>query len=210
VCSLLSLDYSQFYGLSEEEVVDVLGFEGMGDRFTEVKAFYNGYVMAGSDKCLFIPWTIINYLVRKTIAPYWVMAGGTDPFIAEALWSCGEDSRVSFLALLKGKHAVVPYTDDVNYERLSEAESLWSVLFHCGNVTGAFEVNSNRKLTVRAPNTEVKEELARLWKRYFLRERMGPAYEAALCGLFNGNGLLFMDELMALARYTEKFPFSNF
>jgi len=207
---LLSPEYSQIFGLSEAEVKDALGFEGMADRFAAVKAFYNGYVMAGSDLCLFNPWSILNYLEHRRVAPYWVLAGGTDPYIVDALWRSGEDSRVSFLALLEGSRAVVPFTDDVTYEYLGGAASLWSVLFHSGYVTGTyvtgtFETNSNRELNIRAPNTEVAEELARLWKDYFKRGSMGPSYDAALRALFRGNGPVFQEELKRLAMEVFRF-----
>jgi hypothetical protein len=200
VYSFLSTKYNDTYGLTENEVKQALLDEGMENQLDAVKGFYNGYAMAGSDRQLFNPWSVLNCLADKSIEPYWVLAGGTDAYIVDALWRSGEASRKSFVALLGGDSAVVPFTDDITYEYLGSAESLWSVLYHSGYITGQFVANSHRKLLdARAPNTEVVEELARIWRNYFQRGSMGPAYDSALSALFSGDGPNFEVELKKLA-----------
>ena len=200
VYTFLSPEYSQFFGLSEAEVIDVLGFEGMIDRFDAVKAFYNGYFMMGSEKSLYNPWSILNCLVRKSIEPYWVLAGGTDKYIVDSLWRCGEETRASFLELLESKETTVPFIDDVTYEELGDSDSLWSVLFSSGYVTGRFASAFNRdSLMVRSPNTEVTRELAQLWKKYFKVGSVGPIYKLVLKALFEGDTRTFGNQLRKLA-----------
>jgi hypothetical protein len=212
VYSLLSPEYGQFFGLSEVEVKEVLGFEGMIDRFADVKAFYNGYFMVGSDKSLYNPWSILNCLVRKAIEPYWVLAGGTDKldkYIMDSLWRCGEETHASFLALLENNETTVPFVEDVTYEELGDSDALWSVLYSSGYVTGRLASNRDN-ITVRSPNTEVTQELARLWRKYFKVGSVGPIYKLVLKALFEGDATNFGNQLRKLALEVFRYALTAF
>ncbi len=70
VITTTSENYSTQFGFTEKEVFDALDFFEMPEHKEEVKKWYDGFTF-GSQRDVYNPWSIINYLRFKEYKPYW-------------------------------------------------------------------------------------------------------------------------------------------
>ena len=68
--TILSDDYTDSYGLTEEEVEKSLKDYGIGQEISKVKDWYDGYKFGDSE--VYNPWSILNFLQDKELRAYWV------------------------------------------------------------------------------------------------------------------------------------------
>lgn len=69
VVTTTSEEYSTSFGFTEDEVFAALDKFGFPDRKEQVKQWYDGFTF-GSQKDIYNPWSIINYLDKKQLKPY--------------------------------------------------------------------------------------------------------------------------------------------
>ena len=70
--------YSTDIGIVHDEAIEALNYEGLEDKIDAVEKYYNGYTVGTDPKQrLFNSWSVINYLKRKILEPYWVETGST-------------------------------------------------------------------------------------------------------------------------------------
>jgi len=74
VNTILSKDYSEYFGLLESEVVEMLEYFDMKYKIEEVREWYNGYIFGESK--VYNPWSIVNYVREKEIKAYWANVSG--------------------------------------------------------------------------------------------------------------------------------------
>ena len=74
VNTILSRDYSEYFGLLESEVVEMLDYFDMKYKIEEVREWYNGYIFGESE--VYNPWSIVNYVREKEIKAYWANISG--------------------------------------------------------------------------------------------------------------------------------------
>jgi len=94
--------YKQFaldFGATHEEVAEALKFEGLEKYNDEIKQYYDGYATYNGDS-LYNTWSMLNYLQKKEIRPYWIETGRTN-LINAALWASDISTREIFENLLK-------------------------------------------------------------------------------------------------------------
>ncbi len=70
VITTTSEKYRTQFGFREDEVFDALDYFGMPERKEEVKKWYDGFIF-GSQRDVYNPWSIINFLEEKEYKPYW-------------------------------------------------------------------------------------------------------------------------------------------
>lgn len=70
VVTTTSEKYADTFGFTEQEVFETLENYGFADKKEEVKYWYDGFCF-GSHTDIYNPWSIINYLDKKTVGPYW-------------------------------------------------------------------------------------------------------------------------------------------
>ncbi|MFC2424908.1 MAG: AAA family ATPase, partial [Fusobacterium polymorphum] len=68
--TILSDDYTDIYGLTEEEVEKSLKDYGIEAEISKVKDWYDGYKFGDSE--VYNPWSILNFLQDKELRAYWV------------------------------------------------------------------------------------------------------------------------------------------
>ena len=70
VITTSSKDYATVFGFTEEEVFHALDEYGLSDKKCDVKEWYDGFTF-GSQRDIYNPWSIINFLENKKIDTYW-------------------------------------------------------------------------------------------------------------------------------------------
>ena len=70
VITTTSEQYADCFGFTEKEVFEALEAFGMADKKSVVKKWYDGFTF-GTEKDIYNPWSITNYLKEKKLKPYW-------------------------------------------------------------------------------------------------------------------------------------------
>ena len=70
VYTILDNKYSEFFGLTKNEVEKAVVNYQIEYKIDDVKDWYDGYLFGNTE--LYNPWSIINYLSKKKLEPYWI------------------------------------------------------------------------------------------------------------------------------------------
>ena len=99
VNSILESSFSQYFGLTEEEVEQSLRDYGIEYKLEEIQTWYNGYNFGGTR--VYNPFSITSYLDSKKIMPYWVNTS-SNTLINKILKEANNSILRSFLNFFQG------------------------------------------------------------------------------------------------------------
>ena len=127
VVTTTSERYSTCFGFTEDEVFASLDSFGLADRKAEVKRWYDGFTF-GSHRDIYNPWSIINYLDKKQLRPYWASTS-SNGLVSKLLQTASSDMKMSMEELLGGSSIVVNFDEQIVFNQLDTNESaVWSLL----------------------------------------------------------------------------------
>ena len=131
VVTTTSDEYSTCFGFTEDEVFASLDSFGLADRKAEVKRWYDGFTF-GSHRDIYNPWSIINYLDKKQLRPYWASTS-SNGLVSKLLQTASSDMKMSMEELLGGSSIVVNFDEQIVFGQLDTDESaIWSLLMASG------------------------------------------------------------------------------
>ena len=163
--TILSDDYTDSYGLTEEEVEKSLKDYGIGQEISKVKDWYDGYRFGDSE--VYNPWSIINFLRFKELRAYWVDTSGND-LINDVLKKITKDTVRSLERLFDGEGLRQNISGTSDLSKLLDENELWELLLFSGYLTIEEKIDQKNYI-LRLPNKEVKE----LFKDSFLEKYFG-------------------------------------
>ena len=70
VNTIFSEKYSEYYGLTEEEVLEAVKYYDMEYEMQDIRKWYYGYQFGKSE--VYNPWSIINFLNERELKAYWI------------------------------------------------------------------------------------------------------------------------------------------
>ena len=77
VYTVLDNEFADDFGITEEEMDKVIEDFEIQDEKEEIKNWYDGYRI-GEVEGIYNPWSILNYLNKKELMPYWVNTSSND------------------------------------------------------------------------------------------------------------------------------------
>ncbi len=163
--TILSDDYTDSYGLTEEEVEKSLKDYGIGQEISKVKDWYDGYKFGDSE--VYNPWSILNFLQDKELRAYWVDTSGND-LINDVLKKITKDTIRSLERLFDGEGLRQNISGTSDLSKLLDENELWELLLFSGYLTIEEKIDQKNYI-LRLPNKEVKE----LFKDSFLEKYFG-------------------------------------
>ena len=169
VCGVSNDEFATCYGFTEEEVKQACEEYGHGERFPEVKKWYDGYRF-GQTQDMYNPWSITQFLDRGVFANYWANTGGIT--ILENIFHKGSKSLKDDMAgLLTDMPVKMKYVDHITFPiNYRNDDAFWSLLLNAGYLkpcAGSSGTNFNAELV----NREVKDIFAECIDLWFKRER---------------------------------------
>ncbi|MBK8256410.1 MAG: AAA family ATPase [Polyangiaceae bacterium] len=184
VHSLVSNEYATSFGFTEDEVASIVPV----DRLAEVRAWYNGYVFGG--QVIYNPWSILNYIKKGTLEPYWVNTSSND-LIEHLATKQGLGLSALSAALLNGETIHVLIDDNIVLRDIDrQRDALWNFLLFSGYLKLA-------KLTLREgryrgdlaiPNKEIYLVYENMFGNWLHQAAAGNALVDELVqALINGN-----------------------
>ena len=92
-----------------------------------MKNWYDGFTF-GLHKDIYNPWSIINYLDKKQLRPYWAATSSNGP-VSKLLQTASPDMKLNMERLMNGELIVVNFDEQVVFNQLDTNESaVWSLL----------------------------------------------------------------------------------
>ncbi len=131
VVTTTSSKYASAFGFTEEEVFLALEEYGLSDRKEEVKYWYDGFTF-GEKRGIYNPWSIINYLDKRKVAPYWTNTS-SNRMIGKIIQEGSRQLKESFEELMNGRSIITEIEEQIVYNQLDLDESaIWSLLLASG------------------------------------------------------------------------------
>lgn len=176
VCTVKDLEYSQYFGFTEEETKQTLEYYDLSLN-DEVKSMYDGYHFGEHD--IYNPWSILNYASRKVLEPYWVNTS-SNTMIKKAISSSDEAFERGYEELIRNGKLETTVKMDTSFFEVNNTENLWGLLVNAGYLTLHKTISIQDSLyIIKIPNQEVQLEFRKL-TAYHLK-----ATETDLTVLFN-------------------------
>ena len=149
--TILNDEYSQYFGLLEEEVEKALLDYGVSCKLDEVKSWYNGYKFGDSE--VYNPLSILKFLKTKKLEAYWINTSG-NALIKELLKNSDKTVFDTLNNLFNGKETVVYISQSIALGNNLSPDDLWELLLFSGYLTVKEKIDMNTYF-VKIPNNEI-------------------------------------------------------
>lgn len=151
VYNIFEKNFSEYYGLTEEEVLEGLKYYNLEYEINDVKDWYDGYQFGNTE--VYNPWSIMNFLKDGELKPYWQGTAGNETI--NELLDRGNKEIFDDLEKLFRKEIVykkirdfTEFTDDMN--------EIWELFLYSGYLTTSGE-QKDKEHPIRIPNREIME-----------------------------------------------------
>ena len=168
VDTILNKKYSEYFGLLESEVIEMLDYFDMKYKIEEVKEWYNGYIFGESE--VYNPWSIVNYIDNREIKTYWANISG-NTLLENMLNHAGESVYEDLKRFTDGESIEKYISDGTTIKSLlSNDDEIWQLLLYSGYLTKdekqEKESDSN-VYNLRIPNKEIRKYFGNMFLNRF-------------------------------------------
>ena len=151
VYSVIDNRFSSYFGFTEEETKQMLDYYGLSSSFDEASRWYGGYEFGES--VLLNPWSILNFIERNQIRPYWVNTGSNN-LLRELLAGHAKDELV---LLVNDESRPVEFNSAVNYRDFAyDNNAIYSYLVQSGYLVAQY-LGAPKSYLIKIPNLEIYE-----------------------------------------------------
>lgn len=151
VNNVLSKDFDESFGFTENEVRAILTDKGHPEKYDEVREWYDGYRFGNTD--VYNPWSLLNYVeCRFEPRPYWAGTSGND-IVDTLIDNANESVLDDLLSLSQGIGIRKRINTTVTMKDLEhDTDAIYSLMVMSGYLT-AVEQDGDYKLFI--PNGEM-------------------------------------------------------
>ena len=165
VFTVLDNEFADDFGITSEEMDKVIEDFKVEDDKEEIKKWYDGYRI-GNIEGIYNPWSILNYLTRKELRPYWVNTSSND--LIKMTLKKSTTVKEKMERLLKGETIEVPIDLETIIDGIEENENnIWGLMLGTGYLKVDEVVNLAEGIyKVKLPNYEIKllfQSIVRSW-----------------------------------------------
>lgn len=192
--TVLSKNYAQCFGFTQEEVEKIAAFYGCEDRLQDFEKWYDGYQFG--DAHIYNPWSIIKY-IKDLIADrnafpqaYWANTSSNE-IVKSLVRNAQTEEKEQIERLIQGGALEVAVYEEVTYEDMNlKGNLLWNFLYFTGYLTKeASWMNERNDIMVRLviPNLEVKKVFEYTILSWFQEEMRHQDFRDLYRALENGD-----------------------
>ena len=156
VYTIMDNEFADDFGITEEEMDKVIEDFQIEDQKEEIRKWYDGYKI-GDIEGIYNPWSILNYLNKRELMPYWVNTSSND--LIKMTLKNSTTVKEQIERLLNDEAVEV----NINLETVivgieDQEENIWGLMLQ----TGYLKIEETVSLTegiykVKIPNLEIKE-----------------------------------------------------
>lgn len=162
VNTIFSEKYSEYYGLTEEEVLEAVKYYDMEYEMQDIRKWYDGYQFGKSE--VYNPWSIINFLNERELKAYWIGVSGNS--MINDLLSKGDRHIVENLEKLFNEEIIYKVVRDYT-EYKFDSSDIWELLLYSGYLTIAGE-KQGEEYPLRLPNKEIQSFFRKIFIEKFI------------------------------------------
>ncbi|MBR2258881.1 MAG: AAA family ATPase [Blautia sp.] len=189
--SVLDRRFSNYYGFTDDEVVELLSQAGLSDRKELLCAWYDGYVFGNTR--VFCPWDVINYVADALDDPetgpknYWKNTS-SNGIIRDFVERTDFRVKGKIEILMNSGTITQTISDELTYDSLHETEdNLWSVLLMTGYLTKSDPKSKGNPADLRIPNAEIASIFQDTVAKYFSDHVSGDEQRKLMFALWAGD-----------------------
>ena len=156
VNTVTSNNFSEYFGLLENEVIEILDYYKLNYKMEEVQKWYNGYLFGKTQ--LYNPWSIINYIDEGVVQSEWINVSDNKEIveIIENAATTGNFEIIEKLEkLLSGEMIEEQIYLGSNMLDLSNNREIWQLMLFSGYLTIEEKISLDRYV-LKIPNEEVR------------------------------------------------------
>ena len=203
VYTVLDDEFSDDFGITEEEMEKAIQDFGIEEDRKEIKKWYDGYRI-GNTEGIYNPWSILNYLKNKQLKQYWVNTSSND--LIKLVLKNSSTIKEKMERLLKDEEIEVP----INLETIivgieNNEDNIWGLMLGTGYLKVTEVVNLAEHIyKVKLPNYEIKLLFQQIINDWFKNKVIGNDLKSILKDLVTLN----LDEFERKFRVLVKEMFS--
>jgi hypothetical protein len=212
VASILTKDYSEYFGFTQGEMDAMLEYYGFTGKRQTVRDWYNGYLFGDTE--VYNPWSSLH-VVRSWITdinelpkPYWANTSSND-IIHDIADKANADTKTGLETLMAGGTISAVVHEDVTYAEIyKNADNLWNFLFFTGYLKKCGEsVDPKGRIVVemKIPNKELDIVFEDKIQEWFDDSIASKNLDALHNAVIAGDAKTFQDELSSLLAETISF-----
>ena len=170
VHTILDSEFTEYFGIMENEVEDALKDFGLEYELEDVQKWYNGYLFG--DTKVYNPWSIINFLKKGKLRPYWVNTSGNG-LIQLYLEKLKNEIFDEFSRLLNKENIFETINDSMTFGNLKAnfEKNIWNLFFHSGYLTLAKKNDEDEEeVYLKIPNEEILKMFSKMFIEVYFRD----------------------------------------
>ena len=207
VVTTTSEEYASIFGFTEEEVFGALEQFGMEEQKEEVKRWYDGFIF-GTQKDIYNPWSILNYLDSKSYKTYWANTSANS-LVGKLIREGNRTIKEKFERLLQGESIWSEIDEQIVYSQLNGNEkAVWSLLL----ASGYLKVCSYEKYEEITEGTFPKYQLAltNLEVKFMFRRMIHDWFECVEPDYNDFVKAMFLGDTDAMNEYMNRVAMQTF
>lgn len=207
VVTATSEKYADVFGFTEKEIFEALKEYGLSDKIDEVKRWYDGFTF-GSKTDIYNPWSIINYLDKRKVGPYWANTS-SNSLVGKVIREGSCQIKESFERLLAGDSITTQLDEQIIYNQLDlDENAIWSLLLASGYLKIS---NSEEQETPYGEWRQVYELSITNFEVLLMFRNMVHGWFAVSASNYNGFiKALLQDDLKAMNAYMNRVALATF
>lgn len=161
VLSIADVRFDEYFGFTDGEVKEFLGYYSLSDYYDAVKVWYDGYRFGDVD--VYCPWDVLNYCdsirADREAHPqnYWSNTSSNDVVRRFIQGADTASEKQEIEKLIAGEIICKEIHQELTYQDMySTVDNLWSVLFTTGYLTQRGKPKG-RNISLAIPNMEIRE-----------------------------------------------------
>ena len=186
VYTVLDNEFADDFGITEEEMDKVIQDFEIEDKKEEIKKWYDGYTIGNVEE-IYNPWSIINYLNKKQLMPYWVNTSSND--LIKLVLKNSTTIKEKMERLLKDEEIEV----QINLETVivgieNNEDNIWGLMLGTGYLKVVETVDVSEGIyKVKLPNYEIKLLFQQIINEWFKNKVIGNDLKSILKDLVTLN-----------------------
>jgi hypothetical protein len=193
--SLLDSRYGEYFGFTEDEVIQLLEKTNHKNALPEVRNWYNGYQCG--NVTVYNPWSIIHFITKGVLNAYWVNTSSNE-LIKDQILKSDIDFQEAFECLLIGNSVTGLIVEDFAFNDLdSGLSAIWTLFLMAGYIKAVSHENVNlgSQCQLAIPNQEVRNLYQRFIFEWLSGSNNAIKFNNFLQNLLQGKVEDFSDHL---------------
>jgi len=201
IISILSNDYSEYFGFTQHEVDAILKYYGLEAKRQLLRDWYDGYTFGNTE--VYNPWSCVQAVTcwRKSInalpSPYWVNTS-SNSIVRKLIDTVKGEAKTELETLMAGGTISKVIHEDITYDEVyRNADNIWNFMFFTGYLKKVGErlEDVEKVLDLSVPNLELHYIYITKIKEWFNERIEQKNFDKFHEAILSGNASVVQKEL---------------